>query len=57
MINSNCKDIKMFKLLSKAPGLSKKLTEIEQNKSVADLIEKITDMSQRYDKIRKRRKR
>ena len=51
MINSNCKDIKMFKLLSKAPGLSKKLTEIEQNKSVADLIEKITDMSQRYDKI------
>ena len=53
MINSNCKDIKMFKLLSKAPGLSKKLTEIEQNQSVSDLIEKITDISQRHDKISK----
>ena len=53
MINSNSKDIKMFKLLSKTPGLSKKLTEIEQNKSMADLIEKITDLSQRSDKISK----
>ena len=51
MINSNSKDIKMFKLLSKAPGLSKKLTEIEQNKSVQDSIEKINDISQRSDKI------
>ena len=51
MINSNSKDIKMFKLLSKAPGLSKKLTEIEQNKSVQDSIEKINDISQRNDKI------
>ena len=51
MINSNTKDIKMFKLLSKAPGLSKKLSEIENNKSVKDLIEKITEMSQKTDKI------
>ena len=53
MINSNTKDIKMFKLLSKVPGLSKKLTEIEQNKSMNDIIEKITDISQRHDKISK----
>ena len=52
MINSNSKDIKMFKLLSKVPGLSKKLTEIEQNKSVGDLIEKITELS-KHDKISK----
>lgn len=51
MINSNTKDIKMFKLLSKAPGLSKKLSEIENNKSVKDVIEKITEMSQKTDKI------
>ena len=51
MINSNTKDIKMFKLLSKAPGLSKKLSEIENNKSVKDLIDKITEMSQKTDKI------
>ena len=53
MINSNTKDIKMFKLLSKTPGLSKKLTEIEQNKSVQESIEKISDISQRNDKINK----
>ena len=51
MINSNTKDIKMFKLLSKAPGLSKKLSEIENNKSVKNVIEKITEMSQKTDKI------
>ena len=51
MINSNCKDIKMFKLLSKSPGLSKKLTEIEQNKSMPDLIDKINELSQKHDKI------
>ena len=54
MINSNTKDIKMFKLLSKAPGLSKKLSEIENNKSVKDVIEKITEMSQKTDKIFKK---
>ena len=53
MINLNSKDIKMFKLLSKTPGLSKKLTEIEQNKSVQESIEKISDISQRNDKINK----
>ena len=54
MINSNTKDIKMFKLLSKSPGLSKKLTEIDQKKSsMPDLIEKINELSQKQDKIMK----
>ena len=51
MINSNSKDIKMFKLLSKAPGLSKKLSEIEKSTPVGDMIEKINDTSQKYEKI------
>ena len=51
MINSNSKDIKMFKLLSKTPGLSKKLSEIEQSQPVGDMIEKINDTSQKYEKI------
>ena len=53
MINSNSKDIKMFKLLSKSPGLSKKLSEIEKNKSIDDLIQKINEISQKHDKILK----
>ena len=53
MINSNSKDIKMFKLLSKSPGLSKKLTEIEQKKLMPDLIDKIDELSQKHDKIMK----
>ena len=53
MINSNSKDIKMFKLLSKSPGLSKKLTEIEQKKLMPDLIDKISELSQKHDKIMK----
>ena len=51
MINNNSNDIKMFKLLSKVPGLSKKLTEIEEQKPINQLIDKITEDSQRYDKI------
>ena len=51
MINNNTKDKKMFKLLSKVPGFSKKLTEIEEQKSVSNLIEKITEDSQKYEKI------
>ena len=51
MINNNTKDIKMFKLLSKVPGLSKKLTEIEEQKSVSNIIDKITEDSQKYEKI------
>ena len=53
MINSNTQDIKMFKLLSKAPGLSKKLSEIEEQKSISHLLEKITEDSQKYEKISK----
>ena len=53
MINSNSKDIKMFKLLSKSPGLSKKLSEIEKNRSIDDLIQKINEISQKHDKILK----
>ena len=53
MINSNTQDIKMFKLLSKAPGLSKKLSEIEEQNSISHLLEKITEDSQKYEKISK----
>ena len=53
MINSNTKDIKMYKLLSKVPGLSKKLSDIEKNNSINNIIEYITDMSKKIDKISK----
>ena len=55
MINSNSKNIKMFKLLSKSPGLSKKLSEIELGTGIAigAHIEKINDTSQKYEKILK----
>ena len=55
MINSNSKNIKMFKLLSKSPGLSKKLSEIELGTGIAigAHLEKINDTSQKYEKILK----
>ena len=55
MINSNSKNIKMFKLLSKSPGLSKKLSKIELGSgiSIGAHIEKINDTSQKYEKILK----
>ena len=53
MINNNTQDIKMFKLLCKTPGLSKKLSEIEEQNSISDLIEKIIEDSQKFDKIYK----
>ena len=55
MINSNSKNIKMFKLLSKSPGLSKKLSEIELGTgiSIGVHLEKINDTSQKYEKILK----
>ena len=55
MINSNSKNIKMFKLLSKSPGLSKKLSEIELGTGIAigAHLEKINNTSQKYEKILK----
>ena len=53
MINNNSSDIKMYKLLSKTPGLTKKLSEIEENKSVNSLIDKISEDSKNIDKISK----
>ena len=53
MINSNCNDIKMYKILSKAPGLTKKLTEIEETKAINNYIEKINKDSKNIDKISK----
>jgi len=53
MINNNSQDIKMYKLLSKAPGLSKRLSEIEEQKSISEIIEKITEDSQKLEKISK----
>ena len=51
MIKYNSSDIKMYKLLSKTPGLTKKLSEIEENKSIN--IEKIAESSKNIDKISK----
>ena len=53
MINSNSNDIKMYKILSKTPGLTKKLTEIEETKTINTLIEKINEDSKNIDKIKK----
>jgi hypothetical protein len=53
MINNNSSDIKMYKLLSKTPGLTKKLSEIEENKSVNSIIDKILEDSKNIDKISK----
>ena len=53
MINNNSQDIKMYKLLSKVPGLSKKLSEIEEQNSINHLIDKITEDSQKLEKIAK----
>ena len=53
MINSNSKDIKMYKLLSKIPGLTKKLSEIDENKNISIFIDKITEQSGNIDKINK----
>ena len=51
MINNNSSDIKMYKLLSKTPGLTKKLSEIEENKSVNAMIDKMAEDSKNIDKI------
>ena len=51
MISSNSSDIKMYKLLSKTPGLTKKLSEIEESKNIN--IEKINESSKNIDKITK----
>ena len=53
MINSNSGDIKMYKILSKTPGLTKKLTEIEEIKSINNYIDKINEDSKNIDKISK----
>ena len=53
MINSNCNDIKMYKLLSKSPGLTKKLSEIEESKNINNYIDKITEQSSNIEKISK----
>ena len=53
MINSNSGDIKMYKILNKSPGLSKKLTEIEQSKDINHYIERINEDSKNINKISK----
>ena len=53
MINSNSGDIKMYKILSKTPGLTKKLTELEEIKSINNYIDKINEDSKNIDKISK----
>ena len=51
MIKYNSSDIKMYKLLSKTPGLTKKLSEIEENKSIN--FDKIKEASKNIDRINK----
>ena len=51
MISLNSSDIKMYKLLSKTPGLTKKLSEIEESKNIN--IEKINESAKNIDKINK----
>ena len=53
LINQNSKDIKMYKILSKNPLLTKKLTEIEQNLHINAFIEKINEQSNNIEKISK----
>ena len=53
MINNNSSDIKMYKLLSKTPGLTKKLSEIEENKNINSIIDKMSEDSKNIDKISK----
>ena len=51
MIKYNSFDIKMYKLLSKTPGLTKKLTEIEENKCIN--LEKLSENSKNIERISK----
>ena len=53
MINTNSGDIKMYKILSKSPGLTKKLSELEEIKLIKNYIEKINEDSKNVDKISK----
>ena len=53
MINSNSNDIKMYKLLSKNPGLTKKLSEIDDAKNISIFIDKITEQSGNIEIISK----
>ena len=53
MINNNSSDIKMYKLLSKTPGLTKKLSQIEENKNITSIIDKMAEDSKNIDKISK----
>jgi myosin heavy subunit len=53
MINNNSSDIKMYKLLSKTPGLTKKLSQIEENKNITSTIDKMAEDSKNIDKISK----
>lgn len=53
IINSNSGDIKMYKILNKSPGLSKKLTEIESTMEINNYINKINEDSKNIKKISK----
>ena len=53
MINSNSGDIKMYKILNKSPGLSKKLSEIESSFEINNYIDKINEDSKNIKKISK----
>ena len=53
MINQNNSDIKMYKLLSKSPGLTKKLSEIEESKQINNIIDKILEESKDIENVSK----
>ena len=53
MINSNENDIKMYQILSKKNSLTKKLSNIEENKNISIFIDKITEQSGNIENISK----
>ena len=53
MINADSYLTKMYKITSKSPSFTKRLTEIEENKDVKSLIEKITEDASNIDRTGK----
>jgi hypothetical protein len=53
MINENAYLTKMYKITSKSSNFTKKLTEIEDNKDIKFLIDKITEDASNIDRIGK----
>ncbi len=53
MITTNSSDIKMYKILSKSASLTKKLSEIEEQKQIQPWVDKISEDAKNLEKIAK----